>query len=327
VASRIPCGILGIDHAHANGKLDVLRKSDEFELVAVCEPDDAIRERRARERRFEDVRWVSQEELLGDDAVAMVAVECDTPRLLELGRAAIDAGKHIHLDKPPGTSLSEFRALLDEAERRGLIVQMGYMFRYNTGFDFVRRAVSKGWLGELHYIHASICTNLGSAKRRGLSDHPGGMMLELGCHLMDMIVLLLGAPTKVAPFLRHDAEADDALNDNTVAVLEFGDAMAVVESAAMEAEPFPHRRFKVCGSRGTAILEPLEPPGIQLCLLQDQADFKRGWQTIEVDHVPRYVRDFQELARCLRGEMDFPYPKSHDFDVQRAVLRACGVDA
>ena len=325
MAALIPCGILGIDHAHATGKLDVLRKSEDFELVGVCEPDEEIRERRAREKRFQGVRWVSQEELLGDEEVVMVAVESDTPRLLELGRAAVDAGKHIHLDKPPGTSLEGFGALLDEAERRRLIVQMGYMFRYNTGFDFIRRALGEGWLGDVHYVHASISTNIGADQRRRLGLLAGGMMLEPGCHLIDMIVLLLDAPTKVTPFLRHDAEAEDALDDNTVAVLEFGGAMAVVESAAMEAGAGRHRRFKISRSRGTVIMEPLEPPGLQLGLVEPQGEFKKGWQTVEVEHAPRYVRDFEELARCLRGEIEFPYSKRHDFAVQRTVLQACGV--
>jgi len=294
-------------------------------LVGVCEPDEGIRERRAREKRFEGVRWVSQEELLGDEEVVMVAVECDTPRLLELGRAAVDAGKHIHLDKPPGTSIEGFRAVLDEAERRALIVQMGYMFRYNTGFDFIRRALGEGWLGDVYYVHASMSTKIGAADRKRMAWMPGGVMLELGCHLIDMIVLLLGAPQKVTPFLRHDGDSGDDFVDNALAVLEYDGGMAVVETAAMEADAGRHRRFKISGSRGTVIMEPLEPPGLQLGLMQPQGEFKKGWQTVEVEHAPRYIRDFEELARCLRSEIEFPYPKRHDFDVQRAVLQACGV--
>ena len=327
MAAPIPCGILGIDHAHAAGKLAVLRESGDFELVGVCEPNEEIRERRAREKRFEGCRWVSQEELLDDERVVMVAVESDTPRLLELGRAAIDAGKHIHLDKPPGTSLEGFRALLDEAERRRLVVQMGYMFRYNTGFDFIRRALGEGWLGDVYYVHASMSTRIGAADRKRMAWMPGGVMLELGCHLIDLIVLLLGAPQKVTPFLRHDGTSGDDFVDNALAVLEYEATMAVVDTAAMEAEAFAHRRFKISGSRGTVIMEPLEPPALQLCLVEPQGEFKKGWQTVEVEHAPRYVRDFEELARCLRREIEFPYSRSHDIEVQRAVLRACGVGA
>ncbi len=323
----IRCGMLGIDHAHAMGKFEVLKQSAEYELVGVCEPDDAVRARWAQDARLEGVRWLTQDELLGGDSVAMVAVESDVPHLLAYGQAAISARKHIHLDKPAGTSLATFRALLDAAERRDLIVQMGYMFRYNTGFDLVRQAIGEGWLGDVYAIHGSMCTGIGPEARRQLAFHPGGMMLELGCHLLDMIVLLLGPPSRVTSFLRHDAtEADDSLNDNTLAVFEWDSAIATIETSAMEPDAFPKRRFKVCGTAGTLVLEPLEPPSVLLCLREPAHGFQAGWQPVPVDDVPRYVRDLEDLARCIRGDATFAYPKSHDFEVQAALLQASGVE-
>lgn len=327
MTSPIRCGMLGTGHAHAPGKLEVLRQSCDYIFVGACEPDETLRAQREKDKRFDGVRWISQDELLGDDSVDMVAVESDVPQLLELGRAAIDAGKHIHLDKPAGTSLPEFRSLLDEAQRRGLIVQMGYMFRYNAGFDFIRRALNEGRLGRVYAIHASMCSDISPSARKTLAFHPGGMMLELGCHLIDMIVLLLGAPSKITPFLRHDADASDGLNDNTLAVFEYDRAMVTVETAAMEKDAFPKRRFKVCGTQGTIILEPLEPPAIQLCLRKPIEEFKAGWQTVAVDDIPRYVRDFEELAECIGAGKEFPYSKEHDFNVHRTILRACGVES
>ncbi len=326
MATPIRCGMLGIGHGHAVGKVQALRQSRDYELVGVCEPDEARRSQWGQNEAFAGVRWLTQGELLGDATVGMVAVESEVPRLVELGRAAIDAGKHIHLDKPAGTSLAEFRALLDEAERRGLIVQMGYMFRYSAGFDLVRRAVSEGWLGRVYYVHGSMCTDIAPNTRSALTFHPGGIMLELGCHLIDMVNLLLGAPSKVTPFLRHDADQNDRLADNTVAVLEYDRAMAVIETAAMEPQAFPRRRFKVCGTHGVVILEPLEPPTVQLCLCEPRAGFQAGWQTVLVENIPRYVRDVEDLARCIRGEAEFSYANQHDFNVQKTLLRACGIE-
>ncbi len=323
----IRCGLLGIGHAHGLGKLQVLQESPDYELVGVCEPDDAIRSQWQNDERLDGVRWLAQDELLGDESVSMVAVESTVPQLLPLGRAAIDAGKHIHLDKPAGTSLAEFQTLLDVAASRDLIVQMGYMFRYNTGFDFIRRAVGQDWLGHVYAIHGSMCTDIPRGKRAALAFHPGGMMLELGCHLLDMILLLLGPPAKVTPFLRHDGEVGDELNDNTLAVLEYDCAMATIETAAMEPDAFPKRRFKVSGTRGTILLEPLEPPTLQLCLREPAHGFQAGWQTVPIDDVPRYVRDMEDLARCIRGESTFGYAKEHDYNVQRTLLGACGIEA
>lgn len=320
----IRCGMLGVGHAHATGKLHVLRHSPDYELVGVCEPDAAARLEAQGTEAFAGVRWLSQQELLGDPSVEMIAVESDVPHLLELGHAAVRAGKHIHLDKPAGTSLPDFRALLDEADRRDLIVQMGYMFRYNAGFDFVRRTIREGWLGRVHYVHGSIPTDPPRAIRRKLAFHPGGMMFELACHLIDMVVLLFGRPDRVTPFLRHDGEPDDGLADNTLVVLEYERTLVVLESSCLETNPFPRRKFEVCGGKGTVVIQPLEPAAVCLCLREPAADFQAGWQTVSVPDVPRYVRDLEELAECIRGEREFPYTKEHDFVVQETILRSSG---
>jgi predicted dehydrogenase len=320
----LPCGLLGINHSHAFDVLEVLRQSPDYRVVGVCEPDAAVRAEFQDQPLLKDLRWLTEDELLGDPGVRMVAVESDVPRLLDLGRKVIDAGKHLHLDKPAGASLPVFKALLDEAERRQLLVQMGYMFRYNPGFDLVRKAVGDGWLGEVYSIRASMCTDINEKKRRIMAHHPGGLMLELGCHLIDMIVLLLGPPKKVIPYLRHDAPVDDSLADNTLAVLEYDHALVTVESAAMEPAAFPARRFKVAGTGGSAILQPLEPPAARLALREPRGGYKAGEQAVPLENVPRHVRDFADLAACIRGEKTFAYTKQHDYDVQQTVLRACG---
>jgi predicted dehydrogenase len=322
---RIRCGILGTGHAHALGKLRVLRDSPDFELVGVCEPDPYWRERSMRTEEFASARWVEEDKLLGDPTIRMIAVESDVKANLPLARKAIEADKHIHLDKPPGTSLEEFRELLELAENKGLIVQMGYMFRYNPGFEFILNAVRQGWLGDIFYAHGSICTDIDPEARRRLAFHPGGMMFELGCHLLDMMVLLFGRPRRVTPILRHDGPYEDDLADNTLAVLEFDDLVATLESSAMEPNAFGRRTFEVCGTMGSIVLRPIEPPAIKVSLREPRGEFKPGWSEVPVENVPRYVRDFEELARCIRGEQVFPYSKVHDFIVQETLLRACGI--
>ena len=319
---RIPCGVLGLGHAHALDVVEVLAASQDFKLVGVCEPDETIRNRVEKAPALKDVTWLSQETLLNDKHVAMIAVESMVPQLLDYAHTVIDAGKHLHLDKPAGASLPEFETLLSKAGQRDRLVQMGYMFRYNAGFDLVRRAVREGWLGAVYAIHASMCTNLNAEKRKLVSWHPGGIMFELGCHLIDMVHLLLGPPSKVTSFLRHDGVTADGLADNALAVLEYDRATAVIETAAMEMDAFPARRFKICGVDGTIILEPLEPPAARLCLRRSVGQFKPGWQTASLEDFPRHVRDFEDLARCIRGEAPFSYSREHDLSVQKTVLQA-----
>ncbi len=322
----VRCGMIGIDHSHALDVLEEILKSDDFELVGICEPDDAIREAKKDAPILQGLPWVTEDVLLNDRTIQVVVVETGVTRLLQYGRTAIDAGKHLHIDKPPGTSLIEWKALLDAAEAKNLIVQMGYMYRYNPGFDIIRQAVREGWLGDVYSIQASMCTGLSADRRAEMAIHPGGIMLELGCHLIDMICVIMGPPQKVTPFLRHDAPTEEGLADNCLAVLEYENAMAAVEVAALEPAAFPTRRFKIVGPKGKIILEPIEPPKIRMYLSEAAGGYEKGWSDIKLPDLPRHARDLADLAACVKGSAEFAYSKEHDYQVQRTVLRACGED-
>ncbi len=127
---------------------------------------------------------------------------------------------HIHLDKPAGESLSAFKRVMDGASRRGLTVQMGYMFRNNPAFQFAFRAVREGWLGQVFEVHAVISKMISAERRLPLARYPGGTMFELGCHLIDAVVAMLGKPDRVSPFARRTLPEQDDLVDNMLAVFE-----------------------------------------------------------------------------------------------------------
>ena len=55
--------------------------------------------------------------------------------------ACVSAGKHIHLDKPAGINYSGFEKVIQTAEKNKVLIQMGYMFRYNPGFQFIFRSI------------------------------------------------------------------------------------------------------------------------------------------------------------------------------------------
>jgi predicted dehydrogenase len=244
---------------------------------------------------------------------------------LEHAHAAADAGKQIHLDKPAGIDLPVFKSLLDKMTEKKLLLQMGYMYRYNAGFSLARRAAAEGWLGSVYRVSGCIDTDYTPDKRDKLAGRPGGLMFELGCHLLDITMLMLGVPKKVTPVLRHDTNEADALADNTLAVFEFDKAVAVIESSAMRANAFPTRRFEVIGTNGSIVIEPHEPPAVTINLREPRGGYKRGVQKVTVEDNARHVRDFEDLARCMRGEAEFEYSKQHDYEVQRTLLQACGV--
>lgn len=321
---RIKIGQIGVEHGHAS-KLSIYRESVDYEVVGLVEPDPGLRKAAESQAAFRGLRWMTQDELLNTRGLQAVLVETHVRDLLNVAETCIGAGKHISLDKPAGASLPQFRRVLDAATRGKLLVQMGYMYRYNPGVVLLRQLLARGWLGEIFEVHAVMSKVVDPASRRTFAEFRGGMMFELGCHLIDVVVALLGKPTNVTPFSQQAARTDDTLRDNTLAVFEYPRAVATVKSSALEVEGFERRHLVVCGTGGTFHLQPLDAPSVRLALASIRGDYKEGYQEIPLPKYTRYVNDAADMARILREEKAADYTAEHDLQVQTTILQACGM--
>ena len=202
---------------------------------------------------------------------------------------------------------------------------MGYMFRYNPAVVLLREFVRRGWLGEIFEVHAVMSKVVDEASRRQLAQFRGGMMFELGCHVMDLVIGILGPTREVTAFSQHSARIDDGLADNMLAVLEYERALATVKSSALEVEGFERRHLVVCGTAGTLQIEPLDEPKIRLALDQPRGEYAAGYQEVRLPKYERYVADAADMALVLRGEKEFAFSPEHDLAVQESLLLASGL--
>jgi predicted dehydrogenase len=325
---RIKVGQIGASHAHASGKLEAMCKLSEiYEVVGVVEPSAERRDKLSSQPPYQGLKWLTEEELLATPDLKAVAVETAVRELVPTAARCVAAGKHVHVDKPAGESLSAFKKLLDAATSQGVTVQMGYMFRYNPAFQLCFQAVREGWLGQVFEVHGVISKTLPAGARRQLAEYRGGSMFELGCHLIDMLVTILGKPDKVTPHLRRTRPQQDDLADNMLAVFDYPLATATIRSSLLEVDGGRRRHFTVCGDRGTIEIYPLEPPQLRLTLDQPRGAFKKGTQEVTLPRMSgRYDGEFSDLAAVIRAEKPFGWPPAHDLATHEAVLRASGLD-
>ena len=151
-------------------------------------------------------------------------------------------------------------------------------------------------------------------------------MFELGCHLIDPLLHILGTPDRVTGHLRNTHPEKDNLADNTLAVFEFEKATATVRSAVVEVEGGRRRQFVVCGSQGTIEIKPLEPARLQLTLAKPIGGFKKGTQEVNLPRSPgRYHGAWTDIYRVICGEKEHEFSHQHDLAVQQALLSACNV--
>lgn len=322
--TKIQTAIYGIGHAHARGKVQTVREMEQFELVGICEPD---RYQPRDHEVFRGVRWLSEEEMLRDASVELIVVESRVQENLGYAQRAVAAGKWVHLDKPPGVDLPALRNLFSEAKQNGTIVQMGYQWRYHPAMQAAIEAHNKGWLGETYAVRATINKPISLETREELAAFPGGMMFELGCHMIDRIVEVLGRPKTVTSWMRHDAPIKDTLEDNTLAVFEFDRSMAEVYVAAQQPNGGNYRTFEILGTNGTATVRPFSPYRLLVDMKAAAGPYKVGFQKIDMTRPPGppFVGDFAELARVIRDGEKPSYSAEHDLITHEALLKACRV--
>ncbi|NKB69468.1 MAG: hypothetical protein GKR89_20545 [Candidatus Latescibacteria bacterium] len=319
----------GISHDHATGKARVMQESDQVEFCGVYEPSAQVREELGVNPVYKDVHWFASEEEIFAAGITAIAVQGRVSQNLAVARRALEAGKHVWLDKPAGDDLDQFRAVLDIARQRRLLVQLGYMFRYNAGFQFILDWAQSGKLGEIFSVRGRIASGPSGAKEwqrwdsRG--EREGGIMFILACHLIDIVVALLGRPDEVTALGHHEGGDFAWYRDNAVALLQYPGALATVETAAREVSSGASRRLEVYGSRGSAILEPLEPPSLRLCLDEARDGYAKGWQQVPVENRPRYVESLRALVADIRGDKQPDRSLDHELTVQETVLRAAGL--
>ena len=329
-AADAPCpplrlGQIGVGHGHAN-KLAIYRDSPDWEVVGICEPDAGLRAAAEKQKTYQGLPWMSRDELLALDGLDAVLVETKPDASLKHAAAAIAAGRHVHLDKPAGTSLPAYRKLLEDANAKGLVVQMGYMFRFNPAVMLLREFLEQGWLGDVFEVSAVMSKVVEPAARKEFARFPGGMMFELGCHVIDLVVAVLGKPDRVESVLRHSLEnADDTLADNTLAILHYPRTIATVRASALEVEGFSRRHLTVCGTEGTFHIQPLDDPSVRITLDRPRGMFPKGITEVPFPGFTRYIADAAEMAAMIRGEKASPFTPDHDLAVQETVLLAGGM--
>lgn len=325
---KIRLGQIGIGHNHGEAKMKGARKFPElFEFVGYAEENERWIEKRGDLKGYEGLPRMSVEEVI--EKSDAILVESDVWDLTKYAKMCVDAGKHIHMDKPASGTPEEYKAVLDIAKQKQLVVQLGYMYRYNGAVMNCFERIKKGELGEIYSINAEMSTFHGEAYKKWLTNFGGGIMYILGSHLVDLIVYMLGEPNKVTSFLKRTGLDGVDFEDNNLAVLEYDKALARIFVSSVEVNGYGRRQLVVSGSRGTVNICPLENPTVMT-----YADTSMNGKTYEDRKIVipfeesvsgcRYDGMMRDFYSYIVGEKQNPFSYEHDYLVQKVLAEIVG---
>jgi predicted dehydrogenase len=191
----------------------------------------------------------SLDDVLADGSVEAVVIATPVPTHFELARRALDAGKHVFVEKPPAMRAAELEELCDLAEERGRVLMPGHLLLYHPGVRKLKEIVASGELGEVLYVY-------GNRQNLGTFRTNENALWSLGVH--DLSVLLYLIEEEPSEVRAHgNAFLSQGVEDVVFCYLRFPSGkMAHMHLSWLD--PHKIRRITVVGSERMAVFDDME---------------------------------------------------------------------
>lgn len=250
-------------------------RRDELELAAVVDADQARAEDFCRQTGFGRA-YASVDQLLEHEDIALASV-CTPNRFhCEATLSLLDAGVNVLCEKPPAMTADQAGQMLTKSVERGCLLAYDFQHRFSDEAQLLKRHLSK--LGGIYYVEAVALRRCGVPGWGDFIDQRlqgGGPLIDLGIHMLDAALHLLGFPTvsqveavsfrQIGPkksqgaFGRWDP-ARFSVEDSLFGALRFGDGglMRLSTSFALNIRPANQLGLLFCGDQAGATLYPAE---------------------------------------------------------------------
>lgn len=316
-------------YSHGNEIFAALAaNSDIFEIVGYALPEGEREKFPDKMQAFNGYREMTVEEILSDETIEAVTVETEEIYLTKYALTAASRGKHIHMEKPGGISLSDFEKLIELIKESGRIFHTGYMYRYNPVISDIIKRVRAGEIGEVISVEAHMSGWRGFEHTNWLKDFQGGMMFYLGCHLIDLVLQLQGEPKRIIPFNKSSGVHPTEAKDNSFALFEYDRGVSFVKTTQAEMGGFARRQLVVTGTQGKFEVRPLEITVDYPLQYTEYTEYKsRDWNNVGVrkrsEEHDRYNAMLRSFAKMVSGEIINPNTPEYELTLYKTILKCC----
>jgi len=222
--------------------------ADIAELAWLCDIDEE-RRRDVAERHPNARVTESFDEVLADEAVEAVVIATPVPTHYELARRALEADKHVFVEKPPAMRGAELEELCDLAEERGSVLMPGHLLLYHPGVQKLKQIVDSGELGDVLYVY-------GNRQNLGTFRTNENALWSLGVHDLSVLLYLIEEePSEV--WAHGNAFLNRGVEDVVFCYLRFPSGkMAHMHLSWLD--PHKIRRITVVGNDRMAVFDDME---------------------------------------------------------------------
>ncbi|WP_020655914.1 oxidoreductase [Massilia niastensis] len=252
-APGLKVGVVGFGYASATFHAPLIRATPGLCLAAVASsaPD------RVRQAVPEAEIHATPTAMYERPDIDLVVIATPNDTHFPLAREALEAGKHVVVDKPFVLDAAQARELTALAERKSLRLSVFHNRRWDGDFLTVRDLIAEGRLGRVVHFesHFDRYRPVVRTRWRESAAAGAGLWYDLGPHLLDQALQLFGKPDAI--WLDVAQQRDAALADDWFhAVLKYGGMRAILHASALTAQAAP--RFTIHGTEGSYVKHGLD---------------------------------------------------------------------
>jgi len=274
---------------------NLVRNFDELaELAWLCDLDDGLRERFAA--RYPNARVTADlDEVLADDRVDAVVVATPVPTHHALAKRALEAGKHVLVEKPPAMRAQEMNELVELAASRDLVLMPGHLLLYHPGVLKLKELVDAGDLGEVLCVY-------GNRQNLGIVRTNENALWSLGVHDLSVILYLLDEDPEIATAQGRDF-LTPGVEDVVFCFLRFPSGK-IAHMHLSWLDPHKMRKLTVVGREKMAVFDDMELE--RKVTVYEKSPWKRAetygeWQTRSGDiYIPKISTAEPLRLECTR---------------------------
>ncbi|MFM9882484.1 MAG: Gfo/Idh/MocA family protein [Burkholderiales bacterium] len=275
---------------------DAIKRSTKIEIAA-CFTRSA--DKRAKfAAKYACIAAPSYESILADRSIDAIINTTPNNVHLETTRQAAKAGKHVFLDKPIANSIADGFAIAKACRDAGVVLAMGYQRRREGQFRWIRQQIDAGVFGKLVNAEANISRDrLGqfdlSSWRYTAAGMPGGVMLQIGIHYIDVLEYLIGPIRSVSGSLAQLVLPGDNPDVASLILEHENGALSTVNASYASATEY--YLMNIYGKEASAYYD-----------LHNGLRFqKRGSTKADAVAAPKidtFVDELEEFASAIRGQ-------------------------
>ena len=225
--------------------------TDLADLVWLCDVNATHREHAAA--RHPEARWTERfEDLLEDPELDAIAIATDVPTHYPLAKQALEAGKHVFVEKPPAMRGAEMDELVALSEQRDLVLMPGHLLLYHPGVRKLKELVTSGELGDVLYVY-------GNRQNFGVIRTVENALWSLGVHDLSVILYLLDEEPEEAIALGRDF-LQPGVEDVVFCYLRFPSGK-IAHMHLSWLDPHKMRRMTVVGTEKMVVFDDMAPEG------------------------------------------------------------------